>query len=523
MAKIAYLLLCHKDPERVAETARTLVSRGDCLTVHFDASASAADYTVLTGALADHPQIAFAPRVKCGWGQWSLVQATLNMIETARARFPDATHFYMMSGDCLPIKSAAAIHARLDAWDGDYIDHHDFFDSDWIKVGLKEDRIVYRHWFNERDRKPLFYAALNLQKKLGLKRKLPDGLRIMVGSQWWCLRHGTIDRVLDLIANRPDIPRFFRSTWIPDETFFQTLVLEVTPRAEIANRTLTFLLFTDYGLPVVFHDDHADLLEAQDWLFARKVSPNAARLRQRLLDLFDSDAPAGPLEDTAPRLFAFLSGRGREGRRFAHRFWETGNSVGRGHELLVVVCKKWHVAKRFSDRVAAELGIVPQGFLFDESDVALPDLGGIENSREKRTRHRRAFLHLLFEACDTDRMMICLDPSQTEVVADIARDDCALSVLQIDCDIDADYLRGHAERVGLAGGDVPVDGSFGLISALDRQFRDEQEALRDLDLPRFYRLRERDSDETNTHAAAAFLRIPDDRATGIAERRGLFD
>jgi hypothetical protein len=32
-------------------------------------------------------------RVKCGWGAWSLVRATLNAVEVAEAAFPDATHF----------------------------------------------------------------------------------------------------------------------------------------------------------------------------------------------------------------------------------------------------------------------------------------------------------------------------------------------------------------------------------------------------------------------------------------------
>ena len=50
--------------------------------------------------------------------------------------------------------------------------------------------------------------------------------------------------------------RFFRTTWIPDETFFQTLVRHLVPEGEIRTRTLTFLMFTDYGMPVTFYNDH---------------------------------------------------------------------------------------------------------------------------------------------------------------------------------------------------------------------------------------------------------------------------
>ena len=63
--------------------------------------------------------------------------------------------------------------------------------------------------------------------------------------------------------------RFFASTWIPDEILFQTLVPPLVPRAEIRNRVPTFVLFTDCGMPVTFHDDHFDLLVEQAALFSR--------------------------------------------------------------------------------------------------------------------------------------------------------------------------------------------------------------------------------------------------------------
>ncbi len=32
-------------------------------------------------------------------------------------------------------------------------------------------------------------------------------------------------------------------------------------------------MFTDYGMPVTFYNDHYDLLLSQDYLFARKIRP----------------------------------------------------------------------------------------------------------------------------------------------------------------------------------------------------------------------------------------------------------
>jgi len=39
MARIAYILLCHKDPEAIIQQAQSLTATGDYISIHFDASA----------------------------------------------------------------------------------------------------------------------------------------------------------------------------------------------------------------------------------------------------------------------------------------------------------------------------------------------------------------------------------------------------------------------------------------------------------------------------------------------------
>ena len=108
MAKIAFILLCHKDPEAIVQQAEQLTAVGDYLAIHFDASAPKEAFALIEAALGDNPNVVFAKkRIKCGWGEWSLVQATLYAVEAAVDAFPRATHFYMVSGDCMAIKSAS--------------------------------------------------------------------------------------------------------------------------------------------------------------------------------------------------------------------------------------------------------------------------------------------------------------------------------------------------------------------------------------------------------------------------------
>mgnify|MGYP000073362442 CR=1 FL=1 len=523
MARIAYVLLCHKDAARIIAQVRDLTVAGDSVTIHFDASAPAADFARLQGALAGNPRVAFTPRrLRCGWGEWSLVAAMLLGARTALAAFPEASHVYMISGDCLPIKTAEYAHDLLGRDDADWIESVDFFTSGWIKTGMREDRLHYRHWFNERSRKRLFYLSLDVQRRLGLRRSPPADLDIMIGSQWWCLRRATVEAVLAFLETRPDVIRFFRTTWIPDETFFQTLVRHLVPDAQIRNRPPTFLMFTDYGMPVTFHDDHYDLLLGQGYLFARKISPDAQGLRARLGALYAARGLRFEISDEGRRLHAFLTGRGRIGRRFGRRFWEVEASLGRERELLIVASKKWDVGLALSRRLSALAGVPAVGYLFNDEGTPLPDLGGIETSLAKRARHRRALLRLLYDACRSDRLLICIDPGSFELIEDFSTDRATTRVLEVDSRMSDDWLAGHARRIGLAGEHTPKARLEQLLPTLRGDIAAESARLRDAGLARLTVLREGADAAETARALAAFAGVPPETAARLAAAPDLF-
>ncbi|MDP5306849.1 DUF5928 domain-containing protein [Paracoccus spongiarum] len=524
MARIAFILLTHKDPQGVIDQARRLTAAGDFVAIHHDRNAPREDYRRIREALADHPRVCFAPRrIRCGWGEWSLVGATLTTLREAEARFSQATHFYLLSGDCMPVKSAEYARRFLDSEECDHIECVDFLNGGWIKTGITEERLIYRHWFNERRQKALFYASMAVQKRLGLQRSVPEGLQVMIGSQWWCLRRRTVEAVLELIATVPAIPRFFRTTWIPDETFFQTLVAHLVPRTQIRSRSLTFLMFTDYGMPVTFYNDHYDLLLRQDSLFARKISAEAQQLRAGLGALWQSEGQEFPISAEGPRLIRFLTGRGRVGRRFAPRAWETDGSLGRSHVVHLIVAKKWHVAKRLTARIRALTAIPAVDYVFDEADAALPDMGGVASTVAKRARHRRALVKLLFEQLDATQLVLCLDPSGLNLISDFAADRAEARILFIDTPFDDDYLRGHMGRIGLANDSTPADVLDRLLPVVRGDLEHEVERLRDMGFSRFETCAAAQGIERNAAALARFLDVSPEIAQDLAATPNLFD
>jgi hypothetical protein len=523
MAKIAFILLCHKNPKAIVHQAEKLTAVGDYIAIHFDASAPKRVFDYIYDALGDNPNVAFAKkRIKCGWGEWSLVQATLNATSAAIDAFPLATHFYMVSGDCMPIKSARHARALLDSDDCDYIESFDFFESDWIKTGMKEERLIYHHVFNERTNKAMFNHSLWVQRKLCLERKIPVDLQVMIGSQWWCLRRRTVEWILEMIKFRPDVMKFFRTTWIPDETFFQTLVRHLVPESEIRNRTLTFLMFTVYGLPARFYNDHYNLLLSQHFLFARKISPEATELKDRLELLYVSDRDNFKTSMEGQKLFKFLTGCGRAGRRFAPRFWEAKASLGHDRELLIIACKKRHVAKRLVGSIKHHLNIPSIDYLFDEEDTDLPDLGGIQSTVDKRMRHRCALMRMLFDYYDTNKMIICLDTANIDFMQDFFSDQSTTRILELECDFYDDYLIGHAKKIGLVGEFTTEETMQKLLPTIRYDVLYESDRIRDAGFKNHLRVREMASPDENSRLIAEFLSVPEDVARGIARTPYLF-
>ena len=296
----------------------------------------------------------------------------------------------------------------------------------------------------------------------------------------------------------------------------------LVPETEIDARTLTFLMFSDYGMPVTLYNDHYDLLVAQDFLFARKISPEATELKTRLGALYAAEGQEFRVSNEGRQLFRFLTSRGRTGRRFARRFWEKESSLGRDRELLIVVCKKWHVAKRLLERIRQVADITAIEYLFNEETTALPDLGGLQKTLGKRHRHRRALMRMLFEYYDTDRLVICLDPASLDLLEDFCGDRSVTRLLEIECRFSDAYLEGHAQRVGLAGHRTPPETLARLLPTIRTDIAHEIDMIRDAGFANHLRMRETASVPENAKIIAEFLTVTRDLAQEIARTDHLF-
>jgi len=264
------------------------------------------------------------------------------------------------------------------------------------------------------------------------------------------------------------------------------------------------------------------MLLGQDYLFARKISPEAVILKRRLGTLYSADDASFKISNEGRNLYRFLTARGREGRRFARRFWEVESTIGRDRELMIVICKKWHVAKRLVGRIRQMTNLPVIEYLFNEESTALPDLGGIQATIGKRTRHRRALVRMLFDYYDTDRLLICMDPANMDLLTDFCGDRAKTRLLEIQCAFSESYLVGHAKRVGLAGEQTEPETLARLLPAIRGDITHEQDRIRDAGFANHLILRENDNRGRSVDLLAQFLDVPAEKAQEIADFDHLF-
>ncbi|MEM9196626.1 MAG: beta-1,6-N-acetylglucosaminyltransferase [Pseudomonadota bacterium] len=278
---VGFILLAHANLHRAVALMRWLDGQGAPVAIHVDRQVPHAAFAAVAQAVSECAHATLAPRRRSEWGGFGLVRATQGAAERLLADWPELRHICLISGACLPIRPLSELRAFLAAHpETDFIESEDARTGSWVKAGLSVERLTLRFPFSWRRHRVLFDAAVALQRRLGVSRRLPHGLTPRIGSQWWCLTRPTLEAVLR-DPRRPGFDRFFALSWIPDETYFQSLARDHSRHLD--SRSLTLSKFDHQGKPHSFYDDHLGLLTQADHFFARKIWSGADGLYRQML------------------------------------------------------------------------------------------------------------------------------------------------------------------------------------------------------------------------------------------------
>ena len=293
MSTVGIVMLVHTALDRAEQVARHWTAGGCPVVIHVDGNVSQKSYRAFAASLAENPMIRFSKRHRCEWGTWGIVAASQSASELMMADFADVRHVYLASGSCLPLRPVQELIDYLAARPRtDFIESATTADVPWTVGGLDAERFTLRFPFSWKRHRQLFDSYVELQRKLGMRRRIPTGLVPHMGSQWWCLTRQTLSAILE-DPERPTYDSYFKKVWIPDESYYQTLARQYSTNIE--SRSLTLSKFDFQGKPHIFYDDHLQLLRRSDCFVARKIWPRADRLYQAFLT-----DQAGAMKKTEP-------------------------------------------------------------------------------------------------------------------------------------------------------------------------------------------------------------------------------
>ncbi|SOC15080.1 DUF5927 domain-containing protein [Rhodobacter maris] len=427
---VGFIMMCHTAFHRAAQVARHWAEQGAPVVIHVDARVSKQDYAALGRSLADLDIISFSTRYKCEWGTWSLVAAAQSASEQMLARHPEVQHVFLASGACLPLRPLAELEAYLTAHaDTDFIESVTTTEVGWTVGGIDMERFTLRFPFSWKTRRRFFDAYVNLQRRFGFRRRIPDDIMPHLGSQWWCLSRQTLSAILE-DPERPTYDRYFSRVWIPDESYFQSLAR--LHARNIESRSLTLSKFDVQGKPHIFYDDHLQLLRRSDCFVARKIWPKADKLYATFLAspsprseaMIDPETLAEPNPSKIDRLFSKAverRTRGRPGLYMQSRFPKRDHENGKTSAPYSIFQGFSDLFENFEGWLAKYVGARVHGHLFSPDRAAFAGgetmfNGCLSDSAALRDYNPRGFLTNLIWNGRGERQCFMFSPRDTQEI-----------------------------------------------------------------------------------------------------------
>lgn len=275
---IAYCVLVHRYPEQFKRMFRAIYAPDNCYVVHVDKSSGPALLAEVRTFLEPYRRVDLLEPRRALWGGYSLVEVELRGMARLLEMDPGWTHFINLSGQDFPLKSQAYIRDFLAANPGrQFIE---FADQAEVRPDTMDRVSQYA------------IEAAGRMFRTGLARNYLPAAKPYIGTQWKAVTRAFCDFVCrDKQADR--FKSFYKRTFIPDEGFFQSVMLNTRGHGEVINDDLRAIEWVPNGegelCPYVFKTADAMRLKRSPDLFARKFD---ASQDANILDVLETHLAA---------------------------------------------------------------------------------------------------------------------------------------------------------------------------------------------------------------------------------------
>ena len=271
---IAYLVMAHRRfaHATVARAIRVLWEPAHLFLLHFDTRANASGVDWLRDRLGGASNVRFmSHRRAVGWGAFSMVEVLLEAMAAAHASAPAFDFFINLSDADLPLRTGAELGAFLSRFRGRsfvsvkfpaademrYHAHRHMRQWAWLECEGRGFLVINQSastlFANEQRRccyarsGPIVYAPLPLGRPAA-----PEGWEVFHGSQWVVLAREAVRHLLE----EPQPIRWAQHvglTYMSDETYVQTALMNSPLRASLVNHNLRYIDWPHgYGDPAAY-------------------------------------------------------------------------------------------------------------------------------------------------------------------------------------------------------------------------------------------------------------------------------
>lgn len=220
MDKMAVCILAHTDSKQLKRLIYSLDSPYFDIFLHVDADTPNLLAELGEIKLANSCFSILSQPVHVAWGDYSMVEAILRMYREVLSSAIQYSRIILLSGLDYPIASNRDIFESLSN-DREQIAGYELQEKE-----LKYKVVTY-HFMNRQRIVRAFLRAAG--QALGMKKPRTcniDGkpCKIWFAPTWTALSHDCIQYVVDTIDRNPELVRYFRTAYAPDELMIPTIV-----------------------------------------------------------------------------------------------------------------------------------------------------------------------------------------------------------------------------------------------------------------------------------------------------------
>lgn len=329
--KLAYIILAHKNAPQVKRLYDALNDDDSYFVIHVSKTSENRFYLEIKALLNDKPNVFFCKREDGTHYSFGVIKGIIKALKALINNNIDFDYVNLISGQDYPIKSPKEIKNFFSQNSGkEYLQYWPLFPSEdsvfyndhpWgshrqlyridryhIKFcGKKQSipelttrRLIDHNFYKTLkiflNESPKYLKEKRWQEEFLLfafsrlmpeKRKILSGFEFFGGKTWWSLSNECIRYIVDFYDNNRKFNRFFKFTLIPDEMYFQTVLLNSKFKDRLVNNYMREIDWNrgDGTHPVYFTKDDFPRLKDSESLFARKFDFDND---MEIFDLIDS-------------------------------------------------------------------------------------------------------------------------------------------------------------------------------------------------------------------------------------------